>query len=73
MFLLADWASGFAVDFALVVLAVVVFVLLFFNAGFLDIFDDALFLSSEVADVEVVAVGALRGEVVAVLAGDAES
>ena len=73
MFLLAGFARGFAVGLALVVLTAVVFGLLFLNAGFLGVFEDAFFLPSEAADVDVEAVGALRGEVVAVFAGDAES
>lgn len=73
MFLLAGLARGFGDGLVLAGLAAVVFGLLFFKAGFLGVFEDAFFLSSEAADVDVEAVGVLRGEVVAVLAGNAES
>ena len=71
--MLAVLARGFGDVLVLAGLAAVVFGLLVFKAGFLGVFEDAFFLSSEAADVDVDAVGALRGDVVAVLAGDAES
>ena len=73
MFLLAGLARGFGDGLVLTGLAAVVFGLLFFKAGFLGVFEDAFFFSSEASDVDVEVVGALRGEVVAVLAGNAES
>lgn len=69
----AGFARGFADGLALAVLAVVGFGLLVFTAGFLLVFEADVFLFSGAADVDVAADAALRGEVVAVWAGDVES
>ena len=71
--MLAGFARGFVDALALVVFATAVFGLLALTAGFLFVFEVVVFLTSDSVDVDVEADGALRGEVVAVWAGDAES